>query len=105
MKQTTPVPETSPEQSPADRRTIPAAGSVPPQNVAATTEPLPPQFLRRNIRSLLGMVSGLVAGYFYWLHWGIYDGTFGFSSEWWYSCLCGLLTGGLAGALTAGRRL
>jgi hypothetical protein len=45
------------------------------------------------------MVLGLTAGYFYWLHCGIYDGTFGFSSEWWSNCVYGLLFGGLAGCL------
>jgi hypothetical protein len=61
-------------------------------------------FLQRNCRALLGMALGAAAGYVYWLHWGICDGTFGFSSEWWSNCAYGLLLGGLAGCITVGRR-
>ena len=49
--------------------------------------------------SFLGMALGLIAGYFYWQYYGIYDGTFGFSSEWWVNCVYGLLFGGLIGSL------
>jgi len=56
-------------------------------------------FLKRNKTSFLGMMLGLAAGYFYWLYYGIYDGTFGFSSEWWANCVYGLLFGGFIGSL------
>jgi len=45
------------------------------------------------------MILGSIAGYFYWQYYGIYDGTFGFSSEWWTNCIYGLLLGGLIGSL------
>lgn len=48
--------------------------------------------------SFLGMALGLIAGYLYWLYYGIYDGTFGFSSEWWTNCVYGSLFGGLIGS-------
>lgn len=56
-------------------------------------------FLKENLITFLGMIAGMVAGYFYWYHYGIYDGTFGFSSEMWVSCVYGLLLGGFVGSL------
>lgn len=56
-------------------------------------------FVRRNMISFLGMTLGLIGGYLYWLYYGIYDGTFGFSSELWTNCVYGLLFGGLIGSL------
>ena len=56
-------------------------------------------FLRRNMTSFLGMTLGLIAGYLYRLYYGIYDGTLGFSSEWWANCVYGLLFGGFIGSL------
>ena len=56
-------------------------------------------FFRKNRASFLGMMLGSIAGYFYWQYYGIYDGTFGFSSEWWANCVYGLLLGGLIGSL------
>lgn len=62
-------------------------------------------FFSKNIAPLLGMVLGLIAGYFYWQYYGIYDGTFGFSSEWWVNSIYGSLLGGLAGCFVRKQRL
>jgi hypothetical protein len=56
-------------------------------------------FFRQNRTVVLGMFLGFIAGYIYWLHFGIYDGTSAFSSEWWTNCVYGILFGGLAGSL------
>lgn len=56
-------------------------------------------FFGKNRITLIGMALGAVGGYFYWRHYGIYDGTFGFSSEWWANCVYGLLIGGFLGSL------
>lgn len=56
-------------------------------------------FFSKNRIPLIGMVLGVIAGYLYWQHYGIYDGTFGFSSEWWVNCVYGLLFGGFFGSL------
>ena len=61
-------------------------------------------FFRRNMTSFLGMILGAIAGYFYWQYYGIFDGTFGFSSEWWANSIYGLLLGGLAGSFVPSRR-
>lgn len=56
-------------------------------------------FARNNRCVFLGMFSGLIIGYMYWAHFGMYDGTFYFSSEWWANCVYGALFGGLLGCL------
>ena len=56
-------------------------------------------FIRGNRTALLGMIAGWIVGYLYWFYFGIYDGTFGFSSEWWTNCVYGSLFVGLIGSL------
>lgn len=56
-------------------------------------------FLKQNRFVFLGILFGLIAGYMYWLHCGIYDGTSAFSSECWTNCVYGILFGGLSGCL------
>lgn len=55
--------------------------------------------IKTNIAPLVGMIIGLPCGYLYWYLYGIYDGTFYLSSEWWVNCVYGLLFGGLIGSL------
>lgn len=56
-------------------------------------------FLRNNKYTVLGMVIGTVAAYFYWNNIGIFWGTYPLSSECWVNCIYGALFGALIGCL------
>lgn len=60
-------------------------------------------FFKQNRTVFLSMFLGFIAGYIYWVHFGIYDGTSAFSSEWWVNCVYGLLFGGLTGSFVSCR--
>lgn len=53
------------------------------------------QFVRINIRSLIGVSLGIFLGYLHWFLWGCYWGTYPLSSECWVNCTYGGLLGGL----------
>jgi len=40
------------------------------------------------------MLAGLILGYLYWLHIGVFWGSYSLSAECWVNCLYGCLVGG-----------
>ncbi|WP_321480695.1 hypothetical protein [uncultured Bacteroides sp.] len=59
-------------------------------------------FLRENVIVLFGMFLGVLAGYFYWLRFGIYWGSYPLSSECWTNCVYGCLVGGFISCFVKG---
>ncbi len=56
-------------------------------------------FFSINYKTLIGLVSGTIFGYFYWNLFGMEWGTYPGSSECWVNCIFGSLAGGLIGSL------
>ncbi len=56
-------------------------------------------FIRINKKVLIGMFTGSIIAYLYWLNYSIYWGTYPLSSECWVNCIYGFLFGGLVGSL------
>jgi len=56
-------------------------------------------FIRINKKVLIGMLTGAIIAYLYWLNYSIYWGTYPLSSECWVNCIYGFLFGGLIGSL------
>ncbi len=52
-------------------------------------------FIKKNRFTILSMIIGVIVAYFYWLHVGMYWGTYPLSSECWVNCVYGCLFGGL----------
>lgn len=55
-------------------------------------------FVRENGVVLISIGIGVLLGYVYWLHWGIYYGTLPLSSVCWVNCTYGGLFGGMVGS-------
>jgi hypothetical protein len=53
---------------------------------------------------VVGVISGAIIAYCYWLHFGIYWGTYPLSSECWVNCIYGCLIGGLAGCIISEKK-
>lgn len=56
-------------------------------------------FIRINKKVLIGILTGAIIAYLYWLNYSIYWGTYPLSSECWVNCIYGFLFGGLIGSL------